>query len=220
MDSHIKSFVLRKGRMTTGQKKAFDLLSPEYCIKPSEKTDFKSFFKNTAPLYLEIGFGMGDATWQIAQEHPSHNYICIEVFPPGIGKLLSVISEKGIENIRIIEGDAVMVLETICKNNVFSGIHIFFPDPWPKKRHWKRRLVKPGFISLCTKKLKKDGYLYIVSDWKDYAEEMLLALLQEKYLVNKYNGFAAPQHWRPETSFERKGLIKQHDIRELYFIKT
>ena len=220
MDRKIKSFVLRTGRITAGQQKAIDELGSSYCIKPESKSDFIGYFSSRAPLYLEVGFGMGDATWQIALANPDRNYLGIEVFTPGIGKLLSATGEHGIDNLRIIQGDAVEALEKYALDSIFSGIHIFFPDPWPKKRHHKRRLLQPDFISLCTAKLVTGGYLYVVSDWQDYAEQALAFLEQDKFLKNRYEGFAEAQTWRPETKFEHKGIDKHHSIYEMYFIKS
>ncbi len=219
MNREIKSFVLRKGRMTEGQKKAFSELASEYVIDSDNGLNFVNSLARDTQIIMEIGFGMGDATWQIARDNPDKFYIAVEVYPPGVGRLLSKIRDCGLKNIRIFRNDAVDILQNCIPDAILEGIHIFFPDPWPKKRHNKRRLLKTPFVSLLTGKLTKNGYLYVVTDWKDYAEEILDNLSSEKQLVNKYERYAEPREWRPSTSFEMKGRKKEHDIYEFYFLK-
>jgi tRNA (guanine-N7-)-methyltransferase len=186
--------------------------------------DFRALFGNDHPLVAEIGFGMGRATAEIAEEHPGINYLGIEVHPPGIGKLLWEIERRRLSNLRIIEGDAAEVLPELTADCSLSGFHIFFPDPWPKKRHHKRRLVTRPFTDLLQGKLLPGGYLYMVTDWAPYGDWALRELSATPGLTNPYGGppfagFAPPLDWRPKTKFEEKGLAKNHEIRELFFRK-
>jgi len=217
----IKSFVLRSGRMSPAQKRSYETLFPIYAIKGDEKgsVDCHSLFGNGGPLYIEIGFGMGRATAGIALKNPGINYLGIEVHKPGIGRLLWDIEKMAIKNIRIIEGDATEILTNKIPDNSVSAFHIFFPDPWPKKRHHKRRLVKRPFTDLLAVKLLPGGYIYMVSDWADYADWALRELSATPALANKYPAFSEPQQWRPETEFEKKARLKNHEIRELFFLK-
>jgi tRNA (guanine-N7-)-methyltransferase len=175
---------------------------------------------------VEIGFGMGIATAQIAEEHPGTNYVGIEVYRPGIGRLLGEIERRRLGNLRIIEGDAAEVLPGLTGDNSLSAFHVFFPDPWPKKRHHKRRLMTRPFTELLARKLVPGGYLYMVTDWAPYGDWALRELSATPGLVNPYAvsaegpaGFAPPPGWRPKTGFEEKGLAKNHKIRELFFRK-
>jgi len=216
----LKSYVKRAGRYTTAQKKAYDSLSSQYLIPFSEeKIDFCSVFKNQKVI-IEIGFGSGFATAEIAQVNPDNNYLGIEVHKPGIGRLLWEIEKRCLSNVKIIEYDAAFVLEKMIPLCSVDAIHVFFPDPWPKKKHHKRRLMQLPFTQLLADSLKENGYLYMVTDWEDYANQTLEELTITKGLKNKYNGFADPQNWRPKTRFENKGLNKGHVIRELFFIKS
>ena len=168
---------------------------------------------------MEIGFGMGEAAAAMAERHPHWNYLGVEVYKPGVGKLLSEMESRKLSNIRIINFDVVRVLEVMIPDDVFSGVHIFFPDPWPKKRHNKRRLIQSGFLNLLLPKVKIGGYLYCTTDWDEYGEQMLDVLSRFDELENPSGGWARSPVWRPETQFERKGLKKNHGIRELYFVK-
>ena len=217
----IRSFVLRAGRMSTAQRRSYETLFPVYGVRAGgiETFESESFFGNSGPLVIEIGFGMGMATSIIAAGNPGINYLGIEVHRPGIGRLLWEIENQRLKNIRIIEGDAVEILEQKIKNASVAGFHIFFPDPWPKKRHHKRRLVTRPFTDLLAAKLQGRGYVYLVTDWADYGTWALRELSATPGLVNKYSAFAEPQTWRPQTEFERKGLQKNHEIRELFFAK-
>jgi len=223
----LKSFVIRQGRFTDAQKKAYESLSPRFIIPVSfdqlsgneEKLNFKEIFGNTGNVTLEIGFGSGFATAEIAKANPEKNYIGIEVHKPGIGRLLWEIERQNLNNIRIIEYDAVPVLEKLIPSESLDAVHVFFPDPWPKKKHHKRRLMQRPFTLTLNKCLKQGGYLYMVTDWEDYALHALDELSAAEGLKNQYDGFAAPQGWRPRTRFEQKGLDKEHVIRELYFTK-
>jgi tRNA (guanine-N7-)-methyltransferase len=215
---NIRTYVLRAGRATPAQRRSYESLSGQ-CIIPFENKplDFSEIFGNTNPVIVEIGFGMGEATAIIAAKNPEKNYLGIEVHKPGIGKLLWEIEQQSLGNLKIIEHDAVEVIAKMIPHNSLEGIHLFFPDPWPKKRHHKRRLVKRPFTDILAEKLKPGGYLYMVTDWEQYAEWALAELGATKGLANTAEGFAVPQDWRPRTSFERKGLAKNHIVRELLF---
>ena len=179
--------------------------------------DFAALFGNSNPVVAEIGFGMGMATAIIAGDNPHKNYLGIEVHRPGVGRLLWEIQQRSLSNIRIIEHDAVEVFAQMIPPHSLEGIHLFFPDPWPKKRHHKRRLVKRPFTRTLADRLKPRGYLYMVTDWEDYAQWSLAELGSTQGLVNTGDGFAEPQTWRPCTCFEKKGLAQNHQVRELLF---
>lgn len=216
----VKTYVLRIGRMTDAQERSYNELSPVWCIPfENKKLNFVDIFGNTNPIIIEIGFGMGDVTAKLAQENPNINYIGIEVHKPGVGKLLSEIKKRDLKNLYIIEHDALEVLEQMIGDNSVNGFHIFFPDPWPKKRHHKRRLVQRPRTNLLSQKLAPEGYLYFVTDWFEYAEFALEELNQTENLENKYDGFAEPQEWRGQTKFERKGLNADRSITEIFFVK-
>ena len=181
--------------------------------------DFQEVFGDKNEVTLEIGFGSGLATASIALENPGKNYLGVEVHRPGIGHLLWEIEKKNIANIRIIEYDAAGVFEKMIPSDSLAAIHVFFPDPWPKKRHRKRRLIQRPFTETMASRLRKGGYIYMVTDWEDYAFHALEELASCVSLENACANFAAPLSWRPLTSFERKGLAKNHVIRELLFNK-
>ncbi|MDR0670229.1 MAG: tRNA (guanosine(46)-N7)-methyltransferase TrmB [Treponema sp.] len=226
----IKSYVLRSGRVSAAQKRAYDTWSPRYCVPFSAGIlDYAALFGNSRPVTIEIGFGMGTATARIAQENPDRNYLGLEVHKPGIGRLLWEIEKRSLENIRIVEYDAVETLERMIGPNSTAAFHIFFPDPWPKKRHHKRRLVTRPFTGVLAEKLRPGGYIYMVTDWEDYARWALAELSATAGLRNSGTpcspaaggpwAFAPPQAWRPRTEFEAKGLAKGHKIWELYVVK-
>ena len=216
----IRSFVRRQGRISSGQKRSYETLFHLYGVQGGDNfPEINKIFGNDNPLIIEIGFGMGKATAAIAYNNRKANYLGIEVHKPGIGRLLGEIDRLGLENIRIVEGDAVDVLSRRIKDNSVSAFHIFFPDPWPKKRHHKRRLIARPFTDLLAAKLSSGAYIYMVSDWTDYGDWALRELSATPGLANRYSAFAERQAWRPETEFERKGLDKNHEIRELYFEK-
>lgn len=217
----IKTYVLRIGRMTDAQERAYKELSAKWCIQfnENEKLDFKKIYGNDNPVVIEIGFGMGDATWQIAKDNPDVNYLGIEVHRPGVGKLLNHIEAEGLTNLRIIEFDALEVLDKMVSDGGVDGFHIFFPDPWPKKKHHKRRMVQRPRTNLIAKKMKKGGYLYFVTDWYPYAEFALEELNLTESLKNRYDGFAEKQPWRSQTKFERKGQAADRVITEIMFEK-
>lgn len=216
----IRSYVLRAGRMSEAQKKAYESLHERFCIpyqnKPLEMLNL--FGCGKAPV-IEIGFGMGLATAILAEQNPQLSYLGIEVHKPGIGRLLWEIENRKLTNIKIVEHDAVEVLENMIPDNSIAGFHVFFPDPWPKKKHHKRRLMTRPFTDLLASKLQKDGYLYMASDWADYGFWAMDELTATEGIQNAYTNFAPKQEWRPETKFEKKGLAKEHKVYELYFIK-
>lgn len=216
----VKTYVLRIGRMTAAQEKAYAELSPSWCIPYEEKLlNFVDIFGNTNPIIVEIGFGMGDATVELAQANPNINYLGIEVHRPGVGKVLSEIKRRNLKNLYLIEYDALDVLENMIGDNSINGLHIFFPDPWPKKRHHKRRMIQRSRTRLMAQKLAEGGYLYFVTDWQEYADFALEELNATENLHNKYDGYAEPQSWRFQTKFERKGLAASRPITELFFEK-
>ena len=216
----VKTYVLRQGRMTAAQQRDYEELSPVWCIPfINGKINFIDVFGNTNPVVVEIGFGMGAATAIIAEQNPDINYIGIEVHTPGVGKLLGEIRARDLKNLYIIQHDALEVLETMFVDGSVNGFHVFFPDPWQKKRHFKRRMIQRPRTDLMTKKLSSGGYLYFVTDWLPSAEFGLEQLTETPGLHNKYDKFAPHQEWRPETKFERKGLDQDRVISELMFIK-
>ena len=217
---HIKSFVLRSGRMSRAQEKSYEAGGKFLIPFSNENTDFSQYFGNDNPLIVEIGFGMGKATADIAESKPENNYVGIEVFRAGVGKLLWEIERRSLSNIRIIEHDAVEVIEKMVRPGSVSAFHLFFPDPWPKKRHHKRHLVQKPFVKLLVSALKPGGYIYMVSDWENYAEEALAVFSAMPELHNPFGvSFAQGIVWRPLTKFEQKGLDKNHPIKEIYIVK-
>lgn len=220
----IRSFVLRQGRMSPAQIRAVETLGPNFLIdySPAGPLDYAASFGRSAPLIVEIGFGMGEATAAIAQKLADKNFIGVEVHTPGVGALLKLIGESNIGNIRIIQHDAVEVLTNMIADGSLAGLHIFFPDPWPKKRHHKRRLIQPALVKLLVKKLRPTGYVHLATDWEDYAHHMLEVLSQESALKNASSvagGFATRPQYRGSSSFERKGLAKGHGVWDLVFAK-
>jgi len=216
----IRSFVLRQGRLSDAQRRAVDELLPRFGI-PFQRVplDVDQLFGRTAPKILEIGFGMGETTATIAQSHPECDYIGIEVHTPGVGALLRQIATLGLTNIRIVQHDAVEVLDCMIAPESLDGVHIFFPDPWPKKRHHKRRLVQPGFLAALAARMKPGAYLHVATDWEDYALQMLEVLSAERVLVNAVEEFAERPATRPETKFESRGLRLGHKVWDLVFRK-
>jgi len=216
----IRSYVRRQGRMSDLQRKSYEALRDEYCIPFSESPiNFAYLFPQCTQVVIEIGFGMGVTTAEIASDNPGTGYLGIEVHTPGVGKLLSEIRRRALENVRIVQHDAVEVMAGMIADSRVDGCHIFFPDPWPKKKHHKRRLIQPPFLSLLASKLKEGGYLYAVTDWEEYAEHILEAVSVSSEFENQFEGYAAPLSWRPKTKFEEKGLQKKHSIFEVYAIR-
>ncbi len=216
----VRTFVIRAGRLTTSERKSYDELHHVWCIPYEHKTlNYTEIFNDTNPVIMEIGFGMGHATSIIAENNPDINYIGSEVHVPGVGRLLGDIKTKQLKNLYIIEHDALEILETMIPDNSLAGFHIFFPDPWPKKKHHKRRMLQRPRTDLLAKKLAPGGYLYFATDWQEYAESALEELKMTEGLANKYEGYAPHQEWRPRTKFEQKGLDAGRDIYELFFVK-
>jgi len=214
----IRSFVLRVSRTSNAQQRAVDELLPRFGIEFEPRlVDLDAAFGRRAPRILEIGFGMGEVTAQLAQMHPERDYLGIEVHTPGVGNLLKLIDELGLTNLRIVRYDAVEVLRQMIPADSFDGVHVFFPDPWPKKRHHKRRLIQPGFVHLLASRIRPGGYLHFATDWEDYATQMLEVLEGEPLLANTTPGFAPRPASRPQTKFETRGLKLGHDVRDLLF---
>lgn len=212
----IKSYVKRQGRITTGQEEALTKLMPIHAInyQPS-KINLDAAFGRNAPKIIEIGFGMGHATWQIAKEHPENDYLGLEVHSPGVGSLLMQMNDNDVHNIKVIKHDAVEVLDHMIEDNTVFGFHIFFPDPWHKKKHHKRRIIQTHFVELLSQKLKLGGYIHIATDWEDYAIWISNILQNSSHL--KAESFVSSN--RPTTKFEKRGLGLGHKIHDFYFIK-
>jgi tRNA (guanine-N7-)-methyltransferase len=216
--SHIRSFVLRQGRVSVAQQRCYDTLMPRYGIPyATQILELDAAFCRIAPRILEIGFGMGESTTAIALAHPEIDYLTLEVHTPGVGSLLKQIEEKQIGNIRIIQHDAVEVLRDMLSGNVLDGVHIFFPDPWHKTRHNKRRLIQPPFVAQLVQKLKPGGYLHVATDWQDYAEQVLAVLSAEPLLQNTAADYAPRPDYRPLTKFEQRGIRLGHGVWDLVF---
>ena len=220
MRQPIRSFVLRQGRISNAQRRACDVLLPKYGIpfKP-DLIDLNHIFDRSAPKILEIGFGMGESTATIAQSHPENDYLAIEVHTPGVGSLLHQIETLELTNLRIIQHDAIEVLQHMLDTGCLDGVHIFFPDPWPKAKHHKRRLIQPAFITNLCKHLKQGGTLHTATDWEDYAEQMLQVMRNEQQLVNTATNYSFRPDYRPLTKFEQRGLKLGHSVWDLIFRK-
>jgi tRNA (guanine-N7-)-methyltransferase len=205
--------------MSEAQRRALDALWPAYGVEfdPSRRFDFKAIFGNDRPTIAEIGFGMGQATWRIAADHPESNYLGFEVHAPGVGRLLLDIEARGIQNLRIVRHDAVEAFEAAVAPDSFAGLHIFYPDPWPKKRHHKRRLIRDGLSALLASRISVGGYLYFVTDIEEYAQWALDVLSRTPALRNRYEAFAPRQEWRPETKFEARASRDGRGAWELLF---
>lgn len=218
---HIRSYVLRQGRVSVAQQRAIDILMPHFGIPYApQPLDLAKIFGRTAPKILEIGFGMGDSTAIIAQAHPENDYLALEVHTPGVGNLLKLIDAQQLANIRIMQHDAVEVLRDMIGEGTLDGVHIFFPDPWHKARHNKRRLIQPPFISRLVNKLKPGGYIHVATDWQDYAEQVLAVLSAEPLLENTATDYAPRPPYRPLTKFEQRGLNLGHGVWDLIFTRT
>ena len=204
--------------MGTGQMRALEELGPRFLLPFGQQTtNLNTVFGRDAPKILEIGFGMGSATAAIARARPETDFLGIEVHTPGVGALLKQIGELGLENVRIVQHDAVEVLQYMIADASLDGVHIFFPDPWQKKRHHKRRLVQPEFVALLIRKLKPGGYVHLATDWADYARQMLTVLGASPELTNTTDGFAPRPGYRPLTKFEQRGVRLGHGVWDLIF---
>ncbi|WP_239352048.1 tRNA (guanosine(46)-N7)-methyltransferase TrmB [Snodgrassella communis] len=216
----IRSFVLRQGHMTAAQQRAIDTQWAQYGIDYHKNiVDLNTIFNRNAPIILEIGFGMGVASAAIAQNLPAYDFLAIDVHGPGVGNLLKLIQEQNIQNIKVMRHDAVEVVNHMLSNNSLHGIHIFFPDPWHKKRHHKRRLIQIPFIKQLLPKLQKNGYIHLATDWQEYAEQMLEVLTSFSELQNTATDFAPTPAYRPETKFEARGKRLGHNVWDLVFVK-
>jgi tRNA (guanine-N7-)-methyltransferase len=210
----IRSYVLRQGRTTPAQQRALDELWPKYGIAFAARLlSQEEIFKRRAPLVLEIGSGMGETTAEIAKAHPEADFVAVEVHGPGIGSLLNRIEKENVSNLRMVRHDAVEVLQHMIADGALAAIHLFFPDPWPKKRHHKRRLVQPAFALLVKEKLSAGGIVHLATDWPDYAEQMEAVFSESAFFEKAPTGLME----RPATKFEARGRRLGNPIRDLYF---
>ena len=229
---HIRSFSGRRGHFTAGQRLAYETLRERWCLPyRGEPIDAQAVFGREAPLVVEIGFGMGETTAQIAAADPERDFLGIEVYPAGVGSLLARIEAAGLRNLRIVQHDAVEVIRDMIAPGMLAGVHVYFPDPWPKKRHHKRRLIQPPFVALLASRLAPGGYLHCATDWEHYAMQMLDVLSREPLLANsagetevsetaaQCRGFAPRPPWRPLTKFESRGLRLGHGVWDLLFAR-
>jgi tRNA (guanine-N7-)-methyltransferase len=216
----IRSYVLRQGRFSPAQQRAHAELMPRLGIAfRAQPLDFKALFGREAPVVVEIGSGMGETTARIAAENPESDYVAIEVHAPGVGSLLRRVDEEGLTNVRIVQHDAFEVLRDMVPAGSLAGIHVFFPDPWPKKRHHKRRLVQPALAELAASRLAQGGRLHVATDWQEYADQILAVLSAVPGLTNTAAGFAPRPAWRPETKFEQRGRRLGHGVWDVLFTR-
>jgi tRNA (guanine-N7-)-methyltransferase len=219
-DRQVRSFVLRGGRLTEGQKRALEELWPRFGIEDKhEQVNFSALFGNEAPVIVEIGFGDGEASWQMALARPDQNFVGVEVHRPGVGHLLLKLEEKGIENLRIACADAVEFLQARVPEQTLDGVRIYFPDPWPKKRHHKRRIIRPEFVRLLASRMRTGGVLHIATDWEPYAEHILMVMADSCEFENlsETGDFSPRPQWRPDTKYERRGERLGHSVFDLVF---
>lgn len=213
----IRSYVLREGRLTPGQQRAFDELWPRFGVdwQPGEPLDLPALFGNDHPVWLEIGFGNGESLAEMAASHPERNYLGIEVHRPGVGHLLLKLEERGLENVRVMRHDAVEVLRDALPEASLAGVQLFFADPWPKKKHHKRRIVQPAFMDLVARVLRPGGIFHAATDWQDYAEHMLEVFAGRE---DQFENLAGPGRYsprpddRPLTKFEQRGQRLGHGV--------
>jgi len=217
---HIRSFVLRQGRVSNAQQRYYDEGMPRWGIPyAAALLDFAAIFGRSAPTILEIGCGMGETPAAIAAAHPENDFIGIEVHAPGVGSLLKEIATRELANLRVIRHDAVEVVRDMIPPASLAGMHIYFPDPWPKKRHHKRRLIQPPLVHELALRLAPGGYLHCATDWEEYAQQMLDVLSAEPLLKNSAAGFAPRPAWRPQTKFEARGLRLGHGVWDVLFTR-
>ncbi|HWS74810.1 MAG TPA: tRNA (guanosine(46)-N7)-methyltransferase TrmB [Quisquiliibacterium sp.] len=215
---HIRSFSGRRGHITSGQRAAYDRLLPRYGIAYAPAPlDLADVFGRQAPVVLEIGFGMGETTAAIAAARPDLDFLGVEVYPAGVGSLLRLIEEQGLTNLRAIQHDALEVVRDMIAPDTLAGVHVYFPDPWPKARHHKRRLIQPPFVALLASRIRPGGYLHCATDWEHYAQQMLEVLSAEPLLENTAADYAPRPEHRPLTKFERRGLRLGHGVWDLVF---
>lgn len=219
-ERQIKSYVLRNNVLSDKERETVLRYFPKYgmCFEDAF-IDYGRLFGNDRPVIVEIGFGMGDSTREIAIRRPEYNYIGIEVFLQGFVRLLKGLGDDGLDNVRIIRFNAVDVITHMIAESSVAGFHVFFPDPWPKKKHHKRRLMTADFMRLLASRLRDGGYIYMVTDWEEYAEETLEKAREVESLSNPFYSFAPPVAWRPVTKFEQKGMEKEYTINEIWLEK-
>ena len=214
----IRSFVLRQGRFSPAQRLAYETLLPRFGVAFSPvPVDLNAIFGRSNPKFLEVGSGMGETTVAIAAAHPEHDFLAVEIHAPGVGGLLKLIAQQRLGNVRIVRHDAVEVVEHMIAPGALAGVHIFFPDPWPKKRHHKRRLLQAAFVHALAERLATGGYLHAATDWQDYAGAILETFRAEPLLVNTAHEYAPKPAYRPTTKFERRGLARGHGVWDLIF---
>jgi len=220
--NRIRSFIRRQGRITQGQQLALDNHWDKYCLDPNADYDFSQVFGRTAPLIVEIGFGSGDSLAKMAAANPDKDYIGIEVHRPGVGHLMLLLDQLGLTNVRIYCHDAIEIIERKVAGNSLAGVHLFFPDPWPKKKHHKRRIVRPSFVELLTRKLQPGGYFHAATDWQNYAENMLEVLSADSGISNTSDtgDYCERPEYRPLTKFEQRGIRLGHGVWDLVFRKA
>jgi tRNA (guanine-N7-)-methyltransferase len=215
---HVRSFVMRRGHLSDAQRDAHAALLPKYGVPDGDgPIDAPALFGRRAPVVLEIGFGMGHTTAEIAAARPDTDFVGIEVYTPGVGSLLRTLEARGLANVRVFQRDAVEVLRDRIAPGSLSGVHVYFPDPWPKKRHHKRRLIQSSFVAALVDRIAPGGYLHCATDWEPYAAQMLEVLSAEPRLANTADGYAPRPDWRPLTKFEQRGLRLGHGVRDLIF---
>jgi tRNA (guanine-N7-)-methyltransferase len=214
----VRSYRIRGTRITAPQQLALDTYWDQFGIEQStQRVDIPSLFPNSQKVVMEIGFGMGEATALIARDFPDTGFFAVDVHRPGVGKLFSLIKEHGLKNLRVIQGDAHLVLHDMFDDASLDGVHLFFPDPWPKKRHNKRRIVNENFLQQVASKLKSGGFLHIATDWVPYAE-----WIDEVFAASTLfsGGRVARPDWRPLTRFEGQGITKDHQVNDFRFTKN
>eukprot|EP00747_Dinoflagellata_sp_TGD_P170223 gnl/TRDRNA2_/TRDRNA2_201215_c0_seq1.p1 gnl/TRDRNA2_/TRDRNA2_201215_c0~~gnl/TRDRNA2_/TRDRNA2_201215_c0_seq1.p1 ORF type:complete len:408 (+),score=20.89 gnl/TRDRNA2_/TRDRNA2_201215_c0_seq1:125-1225(+) len=219
--THIRSFAVRGAmRMTKAQRHAYDNFLDKWSISYEPKyLELSDAFGRESPTVLEIGFGMGESTSQIALDRPGDNFLGVEILSACVGSLLRRIEDSNVTNVRLVQHDAFEVVRDMIAPASLAGVHIYFPDPWPKKRHWKRRLIQPPFVELLASRIVPGGYIHLATDWEDYAVQMLEVLSDEPLLTNSADGYAPRPEWRPLTKFEDRGLNLGHDVWDLVFTR-
>ena len=218
---HIRSFVLRQGHLSKAQERAYQEGMPRFGVSyRAELLDWKALFGREAPRVLEIGFGMGATTAEIAERRPDTDFLGVEVHTPGVGSLLKLVEEKKLSNVRVVQHDAVEIVRDMIAPKSLRGVHVFFPDPWPKKRHHKRRLLQGPFVQLLAERLEPGGYLHAATDWEEYAQQMLEVFSAEPLLRNAHPGFAPRPDYRPLTKFEQRGMNLGHGVWDVIFTRV